>query len=321
MLSFFERLIELKRPRARKGPAVISSNVAFPTATTSSLVDEITTEYWTSYNVTLHHQFESTEESLAYFHWRNDQYFKYIELMPVSGFDNQVVLDFGCGPGHDLVGFSIYSKPKQLIGIDISPSSLAEAEARLQLHNSPARLVRLDPAHTQLPFASNSFDHIHTSGVLHHVPNLDVLMKELRRILRPGATMNVMVYNYNSLWMHLFVAYHKQIVEQQYTDLTLRQAFTKTTDSDDCPIADCYTPAEFISIANRNGFEGELSGVAISMHELLIAPARFAAIQHRRLPEECRRFLLALEADKHGYPIYESQLAGIDACFRLRKPK
>jgi hypothetical protein len=118
MLSFFERLIELKRPRARKGPTVISSNVAFPSATTSSLVDEITTEYWTSYNVTLHHQFESTEESLAYFHWRNDQYFKYIELMPVSGFDNQVVLDFGCGPGHDLVGFSIYSKPKQLIGID-----------------------------------------------------------------------------------------------------------------------------------------------------------------------------------------------------------
>src|SRR4051794_29866818 len=286
-----------------------------------SVGDEITKEYWTSYNVTLHHQFNDAAESLAYFHWRNDQYFNYIELMPVRGFDNQVVLDFGCGPGHDLVGFSVYSKPKKLIGIDISTSSPAEAEARLALHDSPAKLVRLNPPQERLPFENSSFDHIHSSGVLHHTPNLDLLMSELRRILKPNGTMNVMVYNYDSLWMHLFVAYHKQIIEQQYTGKTLREAFTKTTDSEDCPIADCYTPAEFIGIAERNQFEAELSGVAISMHELIIAPARFAAIQDRRLPEECRRFLLSLKVDEHGYPTYNGELAGIDACFRLRKPR
>jgi SAM-dependent methyltransferase len=239
--------------------------------------------------------------------------------MPVEGFDNQVVLDFGCGPGHDLVGFSVYSKPKKLIGIDISPSSLAEAEARLKLHNSPAKLVRLDPAQTRLPFEDESFDHIHTSGVLHHAPNLDVLLGELRRILKPGGTMNVMVYNYDSLWMHLFVAYHKRIVEQRYADLTLREAFTKTTDGEDCPIADCYTPSEFVTLVRRNGFEGKLTGVAISMHELIIAPARFAAIQDPRLPEECRRFLISLKADEHGYPTYNGNLAGLDACYRLQK--
>jgi hypothetical protein len=39
-------------------------------------------DYWTNYNVTLHHAFQSREESLSYFRWRNDRYFGYIELMP-----------------------------------------------------------------------------------------------------------------------------------------------------------------------------------------------------------------------------------------------
>jgi SAM-dependent methyltransferase len=73
--------------------------------------------------VTLHHQFKSAEESLAFFHWRNDQYFGYIERMPVAGFDGKAVLDFGCGPGHDVIGFAIYSSPARLVAADISPAS------------------------------------------------------------------------------------------------------------------------------------------------------------------------------------------------------
>ena len=163
----------------------MSSNGASSAEHSAGVSDEITTEYWTSYNVTLHHQFKAAEESLEFFHWRNAQYFNYIELIPVKGFDDMTVLDFGCGPGNDLVDFTVYSKPKRLIGIDISPSSLAEAEAasELKLHNSPAKLVRLDPLASRLPFESGVFDHIHTSGVLHHAPNLGVLLDELLRIL------------------------------------------------------------------------------------------------------------------------------------------
>ncbi len=62
--------------------------------------------YWTDYNVTLHQDFRSIEESLTYLRWRNDQYFGYAALMPVNNQDGRVVLDFGCGPGHDVVGFS-----------------------------------------------------------------------------------------------------------------------------------------------------------------------------------------------------------------------
>lgn len=302
-------------------PATIVQPQGDAHSASTTIADTETQDYWTGFNVTLHRRFKDAAESLDFFHWRNDQYFGYIERMPVAGFDGKAVLDYGCGPGHDVIGFANYSNTSRLVAADISPSSLKEAEERLALHGKTAEFIQLDPAAVNLPFASDSFDHIHSSGVLHHMPNLDLVMTELRRVLKPGGTFNIMVYNYDSLWMHLFVAHHKQIIENAYRGLNLREAFTRTTDTETCPIADCYTPQEFLEIAERNGFEGVFTGAGISMHELLIAPTRFAAIQDQKLPRECREFLLALKTDEHGYPTYNGHLAGIDACFRLTKPR
>src|SRR5262249_9418443 len=160
------------------------------------------TDYWTRYNVTLNHQFASAEESLAYLRWRNDQYFGYIELMPVTGQDGKVVLDFGCGPGHDLVGFATMSRSARLIGADVSPTSLAEARARLALHHAGCHFVEL-PGSIELPFDTASIDYVHSSGVLHHLPDTLATLRELRRILRPDGAARIMVYNYDSVWMHL----------------------------------------------------------------------------------------------------------------------
>ncbi len=56
---------------------------------------------------------------------------------------NETVLDYGCGPGNDLVGFLLYSKAKKVIGIDISRKALELAASRLRLH-------RIDPERVQL---------------------------------------------------------------------------------------------------------------------------------------------------------------------------
>ena len=101
-------------------------------------------EYWSGFNVTLHHRFTSPAESLDYFHWRNQQYPGYIELMPVSGQGGKVVLDYGCGPGHDVIGFGVCSVPKRLLAADISPTSLAEAEHRSRLHGLNVEFIRID---------------------------------------------------------------------------------------------------------------------------------------------------------------------------------
>lgn len=280
---------------------------------------ESVASYWSRHNVTLHHSFSTAEESLEYVRWRNDQYFGYIDLMPVRGADGKVVLDFGCGPGHDLVGFSVESRPQSLIGADVSAPSLREASRRLELHDSNASLVCLDPNDGVLPFADDSIDLIHCSGVLHHVPDVAQVLLEFRRILAKDGEARIMVYNYDSLWLHLYVAFVKQIEEQLHADESVRDAFRRLTDGPDCPISNAYTNEEFLSIASSAGFEGEHLGNAISVVEMSLLPRRFDAIADRQLPREHREFLSALTFNEKGFPMFKGHVAGIDACFRLSR--
>lgn len=274
-------------------------------------------EYWTQHNVTGHHAFTSAAESLDYLEWRNDQYVDYVRHLPLSGLDGKVVLDFGCGPGHDLVGFGVYSKPRRLIAADVSSSSLAEARARLALHEVACDWLLLEGAGHTLPLEDGSVDYVHCSGVLHHTQDPDRVLREFRRVLAPGGRVRLMVYNYDSLWLHLHVAYERMVLEQRYADLDVREAFARLADGEGCPIARVARPAEVASAARAAGLEARHLGNAIACGELDRLPRRFAAILDRRLRVESRRFLGALTFDERGLPYFEGQVAGMNGCYEL----
>lgn len=275
-------------------------------------------EYWTSYLVD-NERFTSVEQSLHHFRWRNAQYPGYIELMPVTGQDGRVVVDYGCGPGNDLIGFSEFSRPARLIGIDVSPTALAKAAARLEIHGKSAELIHVDEQDNVIPLPDDSVDYIHTSGVLHHCANLPAVLNELNRILKPGGELAVMVYNYESLWLHLYVAFMHRIKASLYTEMSLLDSFRRTTDGPDCPIAHCYRPAEFEALVSEYGFVGGLKGVSISLSELQWLTERYNALQDIRLPDEHREFLSELTFDERGIPYTRGQVAGINACYRFTK--
>jgi SAM-dependent methyltransferase len=128
--------------------------------------EQTSEEYWARHNVTNHVTFKDATESLRYLDWRNDQYIGYIDLLPVRGHDKETILDFGCGPGNDLVGFLTYSRPARLVGADVSGPSLEEARSRLELHGADFELIKLSESTGALPFADGEFDYIHCSGVL-----------------------------------------------------------------------------------------------------------------------------------------------------------
>lgn len=280
---------------------------------------ESVAEYWTGHNVTLHKIFASRTESLEYFHWRCDQYPGYLGLMPVSGFDGESILDFGCGPGHDLIGFREYSNARTIIGADVSSSSLAEAQRRLQLHGGGVSVQQLDPNEARLPFEDHSFDYIHSSGVVHHVPDLNGVLSEFRRILKPTGRARVMVYNYDSIWMHLYVAYILRYRDNTIPpELDIRKAFTRSTDGPTCPIANCYTAAEFASEAAKAGFKAHAVGAACSLFEMQqVFQVRHQACMDLRLEREHREFLLKLTFDNRGIPLYRGVPAGVDLVMEL----
>lgn len=280
-------------------------------------IKETSEEYWTRHNVTLHRRFKTPAESFDFIEWRNLQHPYYIELMPVKGVDGKVVIDYGCGPGHDLVGFASESSPARLIAMDVSPTSLAESRDRMEMHGLTADYVRIRETDEGLPVPDRSVDVIHSSGVLHHAPDPIAIMKEFRRILRPEGYAQIMVYNYDSLWMHMYVAYHRMLVERLYQGKSLRQAFTASTDGPDCPISECYTPTEFIAMATQAGFDCQLQGVAVAAWEMKFVPQIWDALLHKELPSESRRFLYELTYNEKGIPLYRGTVAGVDACFRL----
>lgn len=282
--------------------------------TASNLVSE---QYWSKHNVTNHRVFSTREESLSYFHWRNDQYFGYIDLLPVSGQDGKVVLDYGCGPGNDLVGFLEHSKPATLYAADVSQPSLEEALRRVALHAGTVTPLKLREDAINIPLDAGSVDYVHCSGVLMLVTDPLAVLKEFRRVLKPNGRARLMVYNYDSLWLHLYVAYILRLKDDRYLGLSLKEAFDRSTDGEDCPINRCWKVEEFLQLGKDAGFAPRHLGNAISAIEMSLLPQRYAAIMSQELPSEHRRFLYELTFDRFGRPCVDGVVAGIDGCYEF----
>ncbi len=101
-------------------------------------------------------------------------------------------LDFGCGVGNSARPFREHLPEAQLLAADVSPQSLAQLK-ETHGHQVDTLLITGD----SLPLSDSSLDGAFACCVFHHIPPQDHLasLRELRRVLRPGAPL--MVYEHN----------------------------------------------------------------------------------------------------------------------------
>lgn len=90
------------------------------------------------------------------------------------------VLDLATGVGAMGARLLRFCPGIHLIGIDLSEAQLAAARS-----NHPELLVVHGDA-TRLPFPEGTFDRVHCSWLLEHVPSPVKVLEEVRRVLRPG---------------------------------------------------------------------------------------------------------------------------------------
>jgi hypothetical protein len=129
-----------------------------------------------------------------------------------------------------------------------------------------------------------------------------------------------MIYNADSIWMHLYVQWQKMIVENAYPGLDRMTAFGRSTDGPDCPVSRAYTAQGFAAIAAQAGFVlAHYDGAMQTFREMTLLPRRYEAIPDERLPADSRRFLAHLTFDNRGRPLHDGKVAGVDLCFRFRR--
>jgi SAM-dependent methyltransferase len=128
----------------------------------------------------------------------------------LQGESRKAILDVGCGTGKGQESFGKYGT---VYGVDFSQDGLEFCVSR-----GLTRITRGDAQ--QLPFAANQFDAIVTLDTIEHVPDDSTALKEIARVLKPGAIVLMNVPAYQWLWGPHDVALMHQ---RRYTRSSVRK--------------------------------------------------------------------------------------------------
>ena len=102
-----------------------------------------------------------------------------LERLPARA---EAVLDLGCGPGETAAGLKErYGTACRVIGLDLAPGMLDEARRR---YGEPVRWLCGDAA--ALPLADASLDLVVSNLAIQWCPDLEAVLAEVQRVLRPG---------------------------------------------------------------------------------------------------------------------------------------
>ncbi|OAI50984.1 hypothetical protein AYO44_05340 [Planctomycetaceae bacterium SCGC AG-212-F19] len=101
------------------------------------------------------------------------------------------VLEIGCGMG--LHTELLVRAGALATAVDLSATSVEVTCRRLSLKGLRAQVCLADAE--QLPFGTDTFDFVWSWGVIHHSARTAKIVREIARVLTPGGSCRVMVYN------------------------------------------------------------------------------------------------------------------------------
>jgi 2-polyprenyl-3-methyl-5-hydroxy-6-metoxy-1,4-benzoquinol methylase len=172
------------------------------------------------------------------------------EFAEFARWNGKRVLEIGCGIGTDTMNFA--RQGAQVTAVDLSEKSLEMAQKRAEVYGLGERVRLFQGSAEQLDqlISPQPFDLIYSFGVIHHTPHPDRVLAQLRKYVRPGSTLKVMVYHrYSWKVFWILMTYGKgQFWKLQ--ELVARYSEAETG----CPVTYSYSRSELRDLMARHGF-------------------------------------------------------------------
>ncbi|ELY48491.1 methyltransferase domain-containing protein [Natronorubrum bangense] len=124
------------------------------------------------------------------FIWNEEMRTEALELLDLE--NDMTVLDVGCGTGFATEG--LLEHVDEIYALDQSEHQLEKAYAKFGKRAPPVHFHRGDAE--RLPFATDTFDVVWSSGSIEYWPNPILALREFRRVLKPGGQVLVVGPNY-----------------------------------------------------------------------------------------------------------------------------
>lgn len=142
---------------------------------------------------------DASADSLARFDSAYMASYPYLDSYVPASLEGAELLEIGLGYG--TLSALLIERGAHYHGVDIAEGPVEMVRHRLRLagkgDGAESRVIQASAL--ELPFEDGRFDYLFTIGCLHHTGNTPRAVTEVHRVLRPGGTAVVMLYNAHSL--------------------------------------------------------------------------------------------------------------------------
>lgn len=125
------------------------------------------------------------------------------------------ILDFGCGTGNFTVSL------KQITNANVYGVEPADG-MRQKAIDKNTDVIFGKGNHEKIPFIDNFFDFVYMTDVIHHIPDINIMFKELNRVLKQGGNLCIVTESHKQIESRFWVKYFPTTVEvekKRYPDI------------------------------------------------------------------------------------------------------
>lgn len=188
------------------------------------------TEYWDKQPCNINHSLSDQGTEQFFRENSEKRYFVEPHIRDFAQFhlyQGKKILEVGCGLGADAEEFVKHGA--EYTGIDLSKESILLAKKRFEIQNLPGEFHVYNAENDLTVFGE--FDMVYSFGVLHHYPNINKIIDNIHKVLKPNGEFKFLVYAKNS-WKYAMI----------------RKGLDQYESQAGCPYAQTYTKEDVYSL-------------------------------------------------------------------------